>query len=39
MKDDAVWREGIVARDVNEGGVRRVSENMIGRRAERIGEE
>ena len=39
MKDDAVWRAGIVARDVYEGGIRRVSEDMIGGRAERIGEE
>ena len=29
MKDDAMWREGIVARYVYESGVRRVSENMI----------
>ncbi len=39
MKDHAVRRAGIVARDVCEGGVRRVGENVIGGRAERIGKE
>src|SRR5947209_14354607 len=39
MKDDAVWRARVIARDVAERGVRSVSEDVVGRCAERFREE